>query len=449
MTGKALDGRHLGGTHYGYDRDLVTDPTRKDEHGREAIAYVQLKKNSAQGAIIIDIFNLRAAGKSLTDITKHLNKQSVPGPRGKGWSYTGVRTILNDELYIGIKIWNTTMNVKDPDSGKVVAKPRPQTEWIIKEMPELGIVPQDLWEKVQQINENAKKFGRQRLGGMNRTELSRTYLFSGPLKCGLCGGSMTIVGGGNRVTRYGCRAHRQEAKCSNKATIRVDRLEAQLLDAIIEKLQPEVIDKSLGVLQQQIEAYLADQSRVEKLDEADLKSRVQQLKKEQSNVIRAIASLGGSDPLFDELTRVGKELKQVNKELELLTEATPDGITFEEFKAFVRRKANDLKCVLRGDPALAKQTISRIVQRLVLTPVGFPDGPVFEVTGDIDLFAEKNCVLLNSALDRTTKHYTSLLSLTGLQLDPRKVVQIPEGSTSGLPPMPIQRLAGSEGVPAA
>ncbi len=33
------------------------------------------------------------------------------------------------------------------------------------------------------------------MGGMNRTERSRAYLFSGLLVCGLCGANMVITGG--------------------------------------------------------------------------------------------------------------------------------------------------------------------------------------------------------------------------------------------------------------
>ena len=34
------------------------------------------------------------------------------------WSNSTIKTILHDEIYIGIVKWNTTMNERDPESGK-------------------------------------------------------------------------------------------------------------------------------------------------------------------------------------------------------------------------------------------------------------------------------------------------------------------------------------------
>ena len=173
----------------------------------------------------------------------------------------------------------------------------------------------------------------------------------------------------------------------------------------------------------QIQEYLDDQASAPRPDRNTLAERQQELDKQQSNITRAIASIGGSDALLKELSRIEAELKHVEGELESLGHQRQTKFSFEEFKAFVDRRAAEILSVLAGDPVLAKQTLKKMIKHLVLTPIESPGGDVFEVTGDIDLFAGEHCVMPGGAVDRNTKHYTQLLSLNGLQLNPNKAAQ--------------------------
>ena len=62
---------------------------------------------------------------------KALNAEGVPGPRGSAWSPSTIQGnpkrgigILNNELYIGRSVWNRQQFIKNPDTGKRVARPR-------------------------------------------------------------------------------------------------------------------------------------------------------------------------------------------------------------------------------------------------------------------------------------------------------------------------------------
>jgi len=419
QKGAVLQGHHAGGTHYGYRGVPVPNPLKKNNHTGEAVAHVYLEINPEQAAIILQIFEMRVRGTSLSDITKHMTKNSVPGPRGGAWSYSGVKRILRDELYIGIKKWNRTKNERDPESGKIRQQPRPASEWVVTEHPELRIVPQDLWAQVQAINSARQKI-RQSLGGMNRTDKSKTYLFSGRLKCGLCGRTMCIIGGGNYRPRYGCPAYRFEGNCSNSLTIYRDTLEEQLLDAITRKLESPAVAEYIDSYKTQIKDYLLSELDSGKLESAGLEKRLTELKKEQSNVTKAIAKHGLSEALDEELTRIESEIRQTREQVTRVNNVAAPALSFEDFQSYVQQKANEFKSVLKGDPAFAKQAISRIMRRLLLTPIETPDGQVFAVSGDIALFVGESGVLLGSTVERSAKHYTPILSLTGLQLDPKK-----------------------------
>ena len=73
-----------------------------------------------------------AHGVSPRAIARRLNEERVPGPESRPWQDTTIRGqkergtgILNNELYIGQLVWNRCSYVKDPRTGKRVARPNP------------------------------------------------------------------------------------------------------------------------------------------------------------------------------------------------------------------------------------------------------------------------------------------------------------------------------------
>src|SRR5512144_2554802 len=58
--------------------------------------------------------------------------------------------ILNNELYVGRLVWNRQRFIKDPDTGKRVSRPNPESEWVIHDVPELRIIDDDLWRRVKE-----------------------------------------------------------------------------------------------------------------------------------------------------------------------------------------------------------------------------------------------------------------------------------------------------------
>ena len=73
-----------------------------------------------------------ASGVSPRAIARRLNEEGVPGPEGRLWQDTTIRGqkergtgLFNNELYIGEMVWNRCSYVKDPRTGKRVARPEP------------------------------------------------------------------------------------------------------------------------------------------------------------------------------------------------------------------------------------------------------------------------------------------------------------------------------------
>ncbi len=90
-------------------------------------------------------------GPSPRAIARRLNEDGIPGPKGRLWTDSVLRGhakcgtgLINNELYIDRLVWNRQRFMKNPDTGKRVARINPPEEWIVAEVPELRIVDDEL-----------------------------------------------------------------------------------------------------------------------------------------------------------------------------------------------------------------------------------------------------------------------------------------------------------------
>src|SRR5919106_791277 len=142
QLGRALAGKIPGGKAYGYRLG--------DGHPGER------QIDQAEALVVRRIFRDFAAGTSPQAIAKTLNAEAIPGPDGREWRDTTIRGqvdrgtgIMNNSLYVGRIEWNRCSYVKDPKSGKRVARPNPKNVWEIVDVPELRIIDDDLWQAVR------------------------------------------------------------------------------------------------------------------------------------------------------------------------------------------------------------------------------------------------------------------------------------------------------------
>ena len=144
LEGRVLKGDHAGGRCFGFDNVRADD------------GKVRIQINETEAAIVRRIFEMAADGGSLKGITKTLNEEHVPPPRkrkGKTdatWCPNAIREMLRNELYIGRLIWNRSKFIKRPGTNKRVRRERPQSEWKVFDKPELRIIDQQLWDRVQE-----------------------------------------------------------------------------------------------------------------------------------------------------------------------------------------------------------------------------------------------------------------------------------------------------------
>ena len=151
QLGRIRKGKIPSGLAYGYCIAVGVD----GDGGHRSI-------NPAEANTVRRIFNEYAAGVAPEKIAKDLNVEGIPGPGGRLWSNTTIRGqsrrgtgILNNSLYKGLLEWNRCSYVKDPATGKRVARPNPAEKWETCLVPELRIVDDDIWQSVKLSKEKA------------------------------------------------------------------------------------------------------------------------------------------------------------------------------------------------------------------------------------------------------------------------------------------------------
>jgi site-specific DNA recombinase len=150
LEGRIRQGKSGGGRCFGYDIVHSVDHSGEPVHGERRI-------NQIEAAIVRRIFEEFAKGRSPRAIAGALNKETISGPASKAWGPSTIygnwrrgTGILNNELYIGRLVWNRQQFVKDPHTGRRVARLNPEAKWIVENVPHLRIIDDELWDLVKE-----------------------------------------------------------------------------------------------------------------------------------------------------------------------------------------------------------------------------------------------------------------------------------------------------------
>jgi site-specific DNA recombinase len=314
LEGRVRQGFSGGGNAYGYDVVRENDASGEPLRGKR-------RTNEAEVVIVRRIFKEFAQGRSPRAIAKTLNAEGIPGPKGRPWRDTTIRGhhtrrtgILRNDLYVGRLVWNKQHYVKDPRTGKRLARPNLGDQWIVEEVPHLRIVDDELWNRVQarldRIRESAPvtKARKSRFWEHRRAR----HLFTGLMVCAECGGSMTAAG----KDYMACDHARNQGTCSNKRGVKRDRIEGAVLETLKTNLmQPDLVEEF-------IRAFHAEVNRLQR----------------ERNIGRE---------------HTAKQLERVARQLDGLYEAISDGLRTPGLKAKLEeleRTKTDLEAQLSATP---------------------------------------------------------------------------------------------------
>ncbi len=374
LYGKAMNGYSAGGRTYGYKRVPIEHPSKLDVNGRPEIVAVERAINEDEARWVRQIFEWFARGESPKQIAHQLNKMGVPSARGSTWGASAIygdvkdgMGLLNNQLYIGQYSWNRSMWIKNPDTGKRKRIKRDPKEWVITDMPELRIIPQELWDKVQErLLDIRSRSGNLRaaLNNPNTRAHGGKYLFSGLLQCGCCGANYTVCS----TTSYGCATNlnRGDAACSNRLRVPKKLIEGKLLDVVRHELLSE---EAVTLFLQEINSHLHLQNQKPKMELDTHKRALVSIEKDINNLMAAIKMGIITPSTKSELERAEAERTRAQAALDAvsgveaaLTTTLPNAVEC------YRNMVQNLGRILQTDIAYARQCLKTLLGYIKLVP---------------------------------------------------------------------------------
>ena len=372
QLGRARDGAIPGGLAYGYG--VVAPAPGTVDRGHRLI-----KPDEAE--IIRRIYRDYAAGESPCAIATALNAEKLAGPGGRPWGDTTIRGqpdrgtgILDNPIYRGILEWNRCSYVKNPMTGKRVARVNDASKREIVELPELRIIDQDLWKRVEERRSSSKRAPARAddcsapVNTLNGTHRKK-FLLSGLLKCGTCGGGYTIIG----KDRYGCATRRSKGTCQNGASISRRAIEARVLSGLRDRmLEPDLIAEF-------VRAFGAEQALIQReavVAGARLRSELDEVERRLEGVLRAIENGAWNGSVSGRLRDLEVLKAKLQRDVES-TQVRPAPVQLHPNAAEIyRARVADLQLQLaRPEVAVeAATTLAALIQRIVLTPDATADG---------------------------------------------------------------------------
>ena len=389
LRGRVEAGKSGGGRSYGYDVVKAVDDAGEPVRGERTI-------NEAEAEIVRRIFREFAAGTSPRAIARRLNEDGVPAPTaGKLWTDSSLRGhagrgtgIVNNELYIGRLVWNRQRFMKNPETGKRVARINPPEDWIVAEVPELRIVDDGLWQAAKdRQGEISEKYAtaiaatrNARANRMNAAHRPR-YLLSGLLECGVCGGPYAMRG----QDRYGCSNHVMSGSCANSRTVRRVEIEERVMAGLREKLMaPEAAAEAMKAYAEETNRLNRERRASGATDRAELA----EIEKRIASMIAAIEEGGYVRGMSDRLRELEARQDEIAERLATVPADIPD--IHPNIAIVYRRKVERLAEALANsrDRDEAADAIRGLIERIVLTP-GEKRGQMdAALHGDLDTILE-------------------------------------------------------------
>ena len=378
QLGRARAGRIPGGLAYGYA--VVPPPPGAQEAGERAIKL-------AEAEIVRRIFREFAAGKSPRHIAHALNAEQIRGPDGRPWGDTTIRGqpdrgtgLLNNTLYIRRLSWNRCSYVKDPRTGRRIARVNDRAQWGGSRGPSpahhrAGSLGPRQGAPAGHAAPDGRGHRRQRAQPAHR----RAFLLSGLLVCGGCGGGYTIIG----KDRYGCATRRGKAPATTASTITRQAVERRVLGGLRERmLTPDLVEEFVRAF----EAELASVQKSATTGRRVLADKLGDVQRRLDGVLRAIENGAWSDSLQARLTELERSRDTLTAELSAADQPAPVVRLHPNAAAIYRAKVADLETSLSApDIKLeASEALRALIDQVMLTPdTASPDALRVELQGDL------------------------------------------------------------------
>lgn len=298
----------------------------------------------------------------IAEIARELTRLGVPKDHRSTnpvWSAANVRSVLENEKYIGRWNWGLMENERDPETGQLRQKLRDdeETEKWMRVFPELRLIKDELFVLAQQkLRENAELYVKARdekgrlLGSTGNHRGQR--LLSGLIECGVCGSKFVCAG-----KRMYCPNH-PKGRCSCATGLKRELAESLILGQVGEI----ILSSSEWLCELETElarAYAAIYERVPS-EEANLRRQLADVESRRENLLR-LAETGDVDSdlkrRLAERRREARDLRDRLQQIESRQPAAQSSPTRENLVADLENLAERLS----GSEAAANEVLRRLL----------------------------------------------------------------------------------------
>jgi DNA invertase Pin-like site-specific DNA recombinase len=373
LAGQLSRGFATGSITYGYRTVPVIDPSGKVDPstGYPVLSGKRVEIVPDEATNIVRIFERFAAGLGATRIVIALNQAAIPGPRGQTWKIGAVKRILANERYTGRLIWGQKRFERRPGTRQKVARAVPREQWHIHDRPELRIVSDAVWSAVQRRRAVVRALwpegaSRTLMRGKNAALHSRA-LFSGFMRCGICGGSVVLTSGGHGAPRYGCLRSIRNGRtaCHNRVEVQARVADDRLLAGLkAELLDPDVVGYIADQVSIALNRELQEQPGQRQALEA--KRTTIQLQLDRLLALAEDGQLTGPT-VATRIAQRERELRDVNIALAASPAVLRDRLRV--IPTWVKAQLVDLSALLGEAPERTKAEFQRMGLRVAMQPI--------------------------------------------------------------------------------
>ena len=319
---------------YGYDKDIIMDGKKKCH---------TLKINEAEANIVRMIFDMYVnQNMGRVNIGHKLNEMGVPTRTGALWAQDTLKTMLENEHYIGKVRWNWRKTVTVVEDGEI-KKVRPKTqigEYLLYDGKHPAIISEELFYAAR---EKAGKFHRAKSTTKVRNPLA------GLLFC-QCGRAMSL-----RTYKYNGAEPR--LLCDNQVYCKTSScLYREILDRVRDILKECIADFDVRINNDDKNSQQLHENLIKQL-----KLKLEELNKKELSQWEKYSEEDMPKEIFEKLNeKVLKEKDEIQQALCKAYESMPEPIDYEERKL---RFQNALDAL--DDPEISAEKKNKLLKACI------------------------------------------------------------------------------------
>ena len=298
-----------------------------------------LEPDPEKAPIVRQIFEWYSQGLGSTTIANRLEELHIKPPKGPAWRTDYVYKMFTNEHYIGKVVWNKRKEVRKVVDGEIIVSRPKAEEYLIYPGKHEAIIPQELWDKVQEIR-----------GRLPKTKKDKKPFnpLAGLMYCANCGTAITgrtynsKEGVERCLPRYLCH---NQTKCGT-ASASMDQVLAQVV---------EVLREAIADFEIRIEAGTDDSHEVHQAMVTRLEKRLAELRELEIKQWDEKTKGGMPQHVFERLNSdVLHEIDEVQDALCTAQGSVPEPINLQE-KLTAFREA--LEAVLDPDAPILEKNL--------------------------------------------------------------------------------------------